>query len=380
MAKVISKELKFGPYKVLGKAIATGGMAQVYKVENADGETFVAKAILPQYLKDRRKKARFLAEFEYLQKISSDIVVKPKEIVDEKGVCCLILEYIDGIELTKIVKKIAPINRGAATHIILELCKALDECHEKGIYHRDIKPENILISKSGEVRLIDLGVVRHVDTKRTLPGTVLGTLDYMAPEQIEGERSDVSNTTDLYALGVILYELLSKKLPIRFTAKDGIIDVYKKKREKLPKPGKLEDLDLETIILELIQADPSDRIQDVLELEGKLLKSTNRRKVKKAYKTFLDRFSDTFYEDKASKKASQKTGQKKPSPKKDVKQIEEQESIPEILVSNPEEHKAFFVMIGFTFILLVLLVVGHFQNWWDLIGIGSGIISKVKSL
>lgn len=371
MAKVISKELKFGPYKVLGKAIATGGMAQVYKVENTDGEMFVAKAILPQYLNDRKKKSRFLAEFEYLQKISSEIVVKPKEIVNEKGVCCLILEYIEGVELTKVVKKIAPIDKDAATHIILELCKALDECHEKGIFHRDIKPENILISKTGKVRLIDLGVVRHVDTKRTLPGTVLGTLDYMAPEQIEGERSEVRNTVDLYALGVILYELLSKKLPIRFTSKDGIIDVYKKKREKLPKAGKLEHVDLEQIVLQLIQADPVDRIQSVFELEGQLLKLTNKTRIKKAYKVFLEQFSDAFYQGKLAKKTPTKRPTSAPP---------SEEPPAEILVEGPDEHKTFFVVFGFLFLVSVFLIVGHFQQWWDLIDLGSKLISKVRSL
>lgn len=373
MAKVISNELKFGPYKVLGKAIATGGMAQVYKVENANGETFVAKAMLPQYLKDRRKKSRFLAEFEYLKKIDSEIVVKPKEIVDEKGVCCLILEYIDGIELTKVVKKIAPLDKDAATHIILELCKALDECHEKGIFHRDIKPENILISKKGKVRLIDLGVVRHVDTKRTLPGTVLGTLDYMAPEQIEGERADVRNTADLYALGIILYELLSKKLPIRFTAKDGIIDVYKKKREKLPKTGKLEDVDLEQIVLQLIQADPSDRIQTVYELENELLKLTSKTKVKKTYKSFFEEFTETFYDDTPTKKPT-------PKPKSKVSNNSIEEESPEILVEGPEEHKVFFVCLGFIFLSLLFLLIGQFQEWWNLETLFYKVVDKLKEL
>ncbi|PCJ18055.1 MAG: hypothetical protein COB02_06030 [Candidatus Cloacimonadota bacterium] len=358
MAKILSKELKFGPYKVLGKAIATGGMAQVYKVENVDGEVFVAKTLLPQYLSDRRKKSRFLAEFDYLQKINSEIVVKPKEIIQEKGVCCLILEYIDGIELTKVIKKLAPLDTESSVHIILELCKALDECHEKGIFHRDLKPENILISKDGKVRLIDLGVVRHVETKRTLPGTVLGTLDYMAPEQIEGERKDVKNTVDLYALGIILYELFTKKLPIKFTSKDGIIDVYKKKKEKLPKIGKLENIDLEKICLELIQADPTERIQSVFDLEERLLKVTNKTKIKKGYKLFLEKYSETFY------KASPLTKSKTIQTKKVEVVIQK-----EILVENQEENKTLFVVIGFLFLLSIFIIGGHFLKWWSLVDV-----------
>ncbi|MCJ8344372.1 serine/threonine protein kinase [bacterium] len=373
MAKIISKDLKFGPYKVLGKAIATGGMAQVYKVENSDGEIFVAKTLLPQYLNDKRKKSRFLAEFDYLQKISSENVVKAKEIVDEKGVCCLILEFIDGIELNKVIRKIAPLDLETSIYIILELCKALDECHEKGIFHRDIKPENILISREGKVRLIDLGVVKHVDTKRTLPGTVLGTLDYMSPEQIEGERKDVKNTVDLYALGIILYELVSKKLPIKFTSKDGIIDVYKKKKEKLPKAGKLENSELEQICLDLIQAEPEDRIQSIYDLEIRLIKLSNKTKIKKGYKLFYENFSEVFFQDKIKVKA-------KAAPKKEKAIVTIQE---EILVAKEEEHKTFFVIIGFAFLSMLVLIGGHFMKWWDLVSlflnIKTLILAKLQS-
>lgn len=269
-----------GDYEVQGKPIAQGGMASIFKVLDPSGKPFVAKVLHPELLRDKKKRDRFASEFEILSKVRSKNIVKPHELILEKSMHAIIMEYVEGYELRELIKKFAPFSELIALHILRELCVALQVCHQQGFYHRDLKPENILITPQGEIKLIDFGVARDMDTKRTLPGTVLGTVDYMAPEQIEGQWNELDQRSDLYSLGVIVYQMFYKKLPIKFSSRDSIVQVLEKKK-KLPKPGKFEPQIMEELCLILMEPDRSRRpahIEEVMDFLKKYHKFSGSQK------------------------------------------------------------------------------------------------------
>lgn len=272
---------RIGDYEVQGKPIANGGMASIYKVADSKGKLFVAKVLHPELLRDKKKRDRFASEFEILSKVKSKNIVKPQELILDKSMNAIIMEYVEGFELRHLISKYAPFTENVALHILKELCIALQVCHQQGYYHRDLKPENILITHKGQIKLIDFGVARDMDTKRTLPGTVLGTVDYMSPEQIEGQWNELDQRSDLYSLGVIVYQMFYKKLPIKFSSKDSIVQVLEKKK-KLPKPGRFEPQIMEELCLILMEPDRVRRpahIEEVMDFLKKYHKLVDAQKI-----------------------------------------------------------------------------------------------------
>ena len=282
---------QIGDYQVQGKPIAQGGMASIFRVVDSKGKPFVAKVLHPELLRDKKKRDRFASEFEILSKVKSRNIVKVCELILEKSLHAIILEYVNGFELRYLIQKFSPFSEEVALYIIRELCIALQVCHQQGYYHRDLKPENILITPAGEIKLIDFGVARDMDTKRTLPGTVLGTVDYMAPEQIEGRWNDLDQRSDLYSLGVITYQMFHSKLPIKFSSRDSIVQVLEKKK-KLPKSGKFDPRIMEELCLILMSPDREKRPAHIEEVMDFLKKYHKFGGAKKIFKLWLNECLD----------------------------------------------------------------------------------------
>ncbi len=296
---------QIGNYQVQGKPIAQGGMASIFKVIDSKGNPYVAKVLHPELLRDKKKRDRFASEFEILNKVKSKNIVKVCELILEKSLHAIILEYVNGFELRYLIQKFSPFSEEVALYILRELCIALQVCHQQGYYHRDLKPENILITPSGEIKLIDFGVARDMDTKRTLPGTVLGTVDYMAPEQIEGRWNDLDQRSDLYSLGVITYQMFFSKLPIKFSSRDSIVQVLEKKK-KLPKSGKFDPRVMEDLCLILMDPDRDKRpvhIEEVMEFLKKYHKFGG---AKKTFKSWLNQCLDEAKQTKINRQKSKK--------------------------------------------------------------------------
>ncbi len=296
---------QIGDYQVQGKPIAQGGMASIFKVVDPKGNPFVAKVLHPELLRDKKKRDRFASEFEILSKVKSRNIVKVCELILEKSMHAIILEYVNGFELRYLIKKFAPFSEEVALYILRELCIALQVCHQQGYYHRDLKPENILITPSGEIKLIDFGVARDMDTKRTLPGTVLGTVDYMAPEQIEGRWNDLDQRSDLYSLGIITYQMFHNKLPIRFSSRDSIVQVLEKKK-KLPKSGKFDPKVMEELCLILMDPDREKRPAYIEEVMDFLKKYRKFGGAKKTFKSWLNDCLDEAKQSKLSRQIAKK--------------------------------------------------------------------------
>lgn len=270
----------------------------MYKVRSPEGKIHVAKVLSEEHVKDRKKKDRFCSEFQILSRLNSPRIIKAIELISEKRTCALILEYVEGIELAHLLKR-APFPEEVTLHMVMEISLAFQECHKQQLFHRDLKPENILISKKGQIKLIDFGVAKDPDLKRTQQGTVLGTLEYMAPEQISGTANSVDQRADLYALGVITFEMLSRRLPIKIDPSDNILKILRKKEDhKIPK-GKVASSILENFCQILTHPDPEERPQSVDEIIDFIRKYKKVTGLKTSFKDWLEEYWAEI--DKASK-------------------------------------------------------------------------------
>lgn len=208
-----ARSILHGKYEISGE-IGRGGMGVVYKgIQRSLGRT-VAIKLLPAQLSDNEQYLqRFRREAEALGRLNHPNIVTIHDLETDAGENYLVMEFVDGRSLGAILSSREPLPTRVAIDIATQVALALDAAHRCGIVHRDVKPENILIDRaSGRVKVTDFGIAAMAGSKfRTDTGTMVGTPKYMAPEQVQGTQ--VTGTADIYALGVVLYEMLSGRVP-----------------------------------------------------------------------------------------------------------------------------------------------------------------------
>src|SRR6201998_1122827 len=213
---------RLGPYEILS-AIGAGGMGEVYRARDTRLERIVAVKILPDHLSDRAElRERFEREARTVASLNHPHICTLHDIGQQDGTDFMVMEYLEGETLTDRLKK-GPLPLVQVLQYAIEIADALDKAHRKGITHRDLKPGNIMLTKSG-TKLLDFGLAKlkkdttpanvtlsKVPTEDavTAQGTILGTLQYMAPEQLEGKAVDAR--TDIFAFGVVVYEMATGK-------------------------------------------------------------------------------------------------------------------------------------------------------------------------
>ncbi len=209
-----------GAYKVL-KEIGKGGMGHVYTaLQPSLNRTVVIKEMSRGLSSDAQ--ARFKREAILCANLHHRNIVEIYDYFKEGGANYLVMEYVEGIDLDEVIKRAAPMRPDTAAAIAHEICRALACAHRNNIIHRDIKPKNVLISNDGVVKLTDFGVARDVDAPDlTTPGMIIGTPFYMSPEQASGGK--VSFQSDVYSMGIVLYEMLTAKKPFTGEKSQGII-------------------------------------------------------------------------------------------------------------------------------------------------------------
>lgn len=226
-----------GKYKILGK-IAQGGMGVVYKAVHPSLKRDVVIKKMTMRTNSMAKE-RFKKEAQILLDMQSPYIVHLFDYFTEGPYRYMVEEFVDGLALDKLIKKQTVIEPTVALLILLDSCYALKFAHSKGIVHRDIKPGNILISRRAEVKLADFGIAsdENEDSDKTQTGVTLGTPAYMPPEQFENS-SAVDNRADIYALGVMLYEMVTgtKPYPSEFTQEN----IARIKRGKYIPPRKID--------------------------------------------------------------------------------------------------------------------------------------------
>ncbi len=260
-----------GRYELREK-IGTGGMANVYIAHCGILDRMVAvKMLKEEFSRDKNFVHKFKTEALAAARLSHPNIVNIFDVGQEDDIHYIVMEYIEGKTLQRIISDEAPLPVKKALDIALMICQGIHHAHERGIIHRDIKPHNILITAQGTVKVADFGIAQAVNKKTiTFGGDIEGTVHYISPEQAKGDA--VTPATDIYSLGCVLYEMLTGKPP--FDA-DSMITVALKHIHDEPQYPRLINsaipLPLEKIVLKAMEKHPSHRYQSAWEMSEDLL-------------------------------------------------------------------------------------------------------------
>jgi serine/threonine protein kinase/tetratricopeptide (TPR) repeat protein len=259
-----------GRYQVI-EELGHGGMGRVYKVQDIKiGEKIALKLIRPEAGLDNKSLERFSNELKLARKIRHKNVCQMFDLGEDQGTRYITMEYVHGEDLKQLIRKVGRLSPGQSVGIARQVCDGLEEAHKLGVVHRDLKPQNIMVDEDGKARIMDFGIARSLSGKSTTgAGVMIGTPEYMSPEQVEGK--DVDQRSDIYSLGVILYEMVTGRLP--FVGETPISIAHKQKYEVPEDPKKLNAQvsdDLARVILKCLAKDEGKRFQSAAELGAEL--------------------------------------------------------------------------------------------------------------
>ncbi len=274
--------VKIGNYKIIGK-IGKGGMGDIYKaVQEPLNRTVALKVLSPQLCRADEFTKRFEIEAKAISLLQHQNIVNIYEYGEDQGLKFFAMQFVDGTDLGRYIaeNKMLPVSQ--IIDYAKQICRGLRYAHSCNVIHRDIKPQNVLIDKNGIVRLSDFGIAKiFSSTDITLTGSAVGTPEYMSPEQAQGKKPDFQ--TDIYSLGVLLYEMLTRKPP--FLGNNPMAVAYKQVHE-LPMPPSLKRKDtpkrLELIILKALKKDKRERYFSVEEMLNHLDSVDPQEKVQHA--------------------------------------------------------------------------------------------------
>ncbi|MGH3062446.1 MAG: protein kinase domain-containing protein, partial [Gaiellaceae bacterium] len=232
---------------LLERELGRGGMATVHLARDAELDRLVAVKVLAGHLSgDEELRERFVREARMAAGLSHPNVVQVFDAGEEDGRLYIVMEYVPGVTLADEVGRAGKLDPAAAVDLALQACAGLEHAHEAGLVHRDVKPGNLIVREDGALKITDFGIARAVEaTQLTQVGSVLGTAAYLSPEQAAGER--VTAATDIYGLGVVLYELLTGRTPFVI---ESLNDLLAKHRESAVTPVR----ELEPAVPEALEA------------------------------------------------------------------------------------------------------------------------------
>ena len=244
---------------LIGERIGVGGMAEVYQgQDNVLGRTVAVKVMLPQYAEDANFTTRFKQEAAAAANLQSPYIVNVYDWGQDADTSFMVMEYVRGSDLKTAINQRGAISQRKVAEIGSQVCQALAVAHNLDIVHRDIKPQNIMVQPDGNVKVMDFGIARAKNSVMAKTSAVLGTAHYISPEQAQGK--ELTAASDMYSLGVVLYEAVTGKLP--FDGPDAV-SVALKQVSELPVPPReiKPELDpgLEAIIMKAMSKNPLDR-------------------------------------------------------------------------------------------------------------------------
>src|SRR5437868_15328589 len=259
---------ELGDYELL-EEIGRGGQGVVFRARQKSlNRTVALKVISLGQWASRAHLKRFRLEAEAAAKLEHPGIVPIHEVGERDGSCYFSMKFVEGGQLDEVVRR-APMSIRQAAELIVKVARTVHYAHEHGILHRDIKPGNILLDAKGEPHLTDFGLARLLETEGSVTQTldVIGTPSYMAPEQAVGNNTGVSNATDVYGIGAVLYQLLTGHPPF---AGGTTYETIKLVLDTEPRPPRLWnrkiDRDLSTICLKCLEKDPTRRYASALAL------------------------------------------------------------------------------------------------------------------
>ena len=258
-----------GPYRI-GETLGKGGMGSVFKAKHEkSGEDVAVKLIATQMSDEMRFRRRFHAEIETLKRLSHPNIVKLVGYGEEQGMLFYSMEYVAGETLQSIIRRDKKLPWTTTLDIAIQVCSALKHAHDFGVIHRDLKPANLIVADDGTVKLLDFGISKIFGNDQTAVGSIMGTADYMSPEQ--ANETGITARTDLFSLGCVIYAMLCGKPPFRGK---NITEVITALKQKDPIPLELIDPDLPEdlvqIVDELLQKRSEDRPPTALAVMNRL--------------------------------------------------------------------------------------------------------------
>ena len=248
--------------------LGEGGMGAVYKAMDRELERMVAlKIIKPELAVQEDILARFKQELILARRITHKNVIRIFDLGDADGIKFITMEFIEGKDLSSLIKQKGRLTFPECAETMSQVCTALEAAHSEGVVHRDLKPQNIMVDKNNRVTVMDFGIARSMEQGgMTNTGALIGTPDYMSPEQVMGEKVDARS--DLFTLGVIFYQLLIGKLPYQA---DTVQAAMYKRTKEIPRPPREVDPEvpemLSAITAKCLQLDPADRYQSASEMQ-----------------------------------------------------------------------------------------------------------------
>jgi TolB-like protein len=277
---------RLGPYEVLSP-LGAGGMGEVYRARDRKLDRDVAIKVLPEFVAaDPDRLARFEREAKAVAALSHPNILSIFDFGTHEGVSYAVMELLEG-ETLRGKLDAGPIPQKQAVDYALQMAKGLSAAHEKGVVHRDLKPENVFVMKDGHVKILDFGLAKRVERvtpgeetsaptapQQTEPGTVMGTVGYMSPEQVRG--LPVDHRSDIFSFGAILYELLSGKRAFqKDTASDTMAAILKEEPPQLSESGPNISLALDHIVRHCLEKDRDNRFQSAKDITFNLAEQSS---------------------------------------------------------------------------------------------------------
>ena len=265
MENYVGKRLD-GRYEIQ-EIIGVGGMAVVYKAyDNIDDRIVAVKILKEEFLANEEFRRRFKNESKAIAVLSHPNIVKVYDVSYGDRIQYIVMECVDGITLKEYIQQQGVINYKEAVFFVTQILRALQHAHDKGIVHRDIKPQNIMLLENGAIKVTDFGIARFSRSEtRTMTDSTIGSVHYISPEQARGDITD--DKADIYSVGVMLYEMLTGKLPFE---SDNTVSVAIMQLQQDPvKPRDINHsipVGLEQIVLKAMQKNVNDRYQSAAEM------------------------------------------------------------------------------------------------------------------
>lgn len=265
MDRFVGKRLD-GRYEIQ-EIVGVGGMAVVYKAyDNLENRTVAVKILKEEFTSNDEFLRRFKNESKAIAMLSHPNIVKVHDVSFGDLIQYIVMEYIEGITLKEFIEKEGSLRWKDAVHLTLQILKGLQHAHDKGIVHRDVKPQNIMVLADGTIKVTDFGIARFARSEqRTITDKAIGSVHYISPEQAKGEKTD--EKADIYSVGVMLYEMLTGKLPFQAESAVSVAIMQLQREPQLPTEinGSIPQ-GLEQITMHAMQKTPERRYQSASEM------------------------------------------------------------------------------------------------------------------
>lgn len=302
MDNYVGKRLD-GRYEIK-EIIGVGGMSVVYKAyDNIDDRTVAVKILKEEFLANEEFRRRFKNESKAIAVLSHSNIVKVYDVSFGDRLQYIVMEYIEGITLKEYIEQQKTIPWKEVLHFVIQILRALQHAHDKGIVHRDIKPQNILLLQNGTIKVTDFGIARFSRGEtRSMTESAIGSVHYISPEQAKGELTD--DKADIYSVGVVLYEMLTGTLPFQGDSAVSVALMQVNEEPKMPHEINPEiPIGLEQITIKAMQKVARDRYQSAAEMLLDLEEFKRNPLIKFDYTYFVDN-EPTRYVDTTGTKAA----------------------------------------------------------------------------